>query len=205
VKVDHLEVLVEEPSMEAALRALLPRIVSASFEVYTYNGKDDLLAKLPERLRGYAKWIPQSWRIVVVVDEDRTPCRTLKAKLEAIAAEAKLTTLSVARAKKKPPVVINRIAVEELEAWYFGDWEAVRAAYPKVPETIPAQAKFRNPDAITGGTWEAFERVLKDAGYFSEGLRKIEAARTIATQMVPERNQSKSFQVLRDALTTDFA
>jgi hypothetical protein len=26
-------------------------------------------------------------------------------------------------------VVVNRLAIEELEAWYFGDWEAVRAAY----------------------------------------------------------------------------
>jgi len=44
----HLELLVEEPSMEAFLRALLPRVLPAgrTFEVHAFQGKDDLLAKL---------------------------------------------------------------------------------------------------------------------------------------------------------------
>lgn len=41
-----------------------------------------------------------------------------------VAANAKLTTWSSARGE--PYVVVNRIAVEELAAWYFGDWEVVR-------------------------------------------------------------------------------
>jgi hypothetical protein len=97
-------------------------------------------------------------------------------------------------------MVVTRLAIEELEAWYFGDWEAVRAAYPRLPATIPAQAKYRDPDAIVGGTWEALERILQKAGYFSLGLAKIEAARAIAAHMVPERNTSRSFQILRNAL-----
>ena len=201
MSVEHIEVLVEEPSMEAAMRVLLPRIMGeTSFEVYPYQGKVDLLARLPDRLRGYAKWLPPTSRVLVIVDRDDDDCLKLKAKLEASAADAKLPTRSTA--KKRPPVVINRIAIEELEAWYFGDWSAVRAAYPKVPATIPEQAKYRDPDAISGGTWEAFERVLQAAGYFSPGLPKIEAARTIAAQMDPGRNRSKSFQVLHQALTT---
>jgi hypothetical protein len=37
--VEHVELLVEEPSMEAALRLLLPRILGElSFEVYPYGG-----------------------------------------------------------------------------------------------------------------------------------------------------------------------
>lgn len=188
--------------MEAAMRVLLPRIVGeTSFEVYPHQGKDDLLARLPDRLRGYAKWLPATSRVLVIVDRDDDDCVKLKAKLEAIAASANLLTPSTAKKKKRSPVVINRIAVEELEAWYFGDWSAVRAAYPKVPATIPEQAKYRDPDAVTGGTWEAFERVLQTAGYFPSGLPKIEAARTVAAQMTPESNRSKSFQVLHQALT----
>jgi hypothetical protein len=91
--------------------------------------------------------------------------------------------------------------IEELEAWYFGDWEAVRRAYPKVDATIPAQAKYRDPDAIKGGTWEALERALKKAGYFKSGLRKVELARAVAEHMEPGRNTSHSFKVLRTALT----
>jgi hypothetical protein len=97
--------------------------------------------------------------------------------------------------------VINRIVVEELEAWYFGDWQAVRSAFPSVPESIPRQAGYRIPDEIRGGTWERFEQVLKRAGYFSTGLRKLECAKAVARHMRPERNGSRSFQAFLEALS----
>lgn len=195
--VAHVEVLVEEPSAEAALRLLLPRILGAvTFEVYRHTCKDDLLARLPERLRGYASWLPDDWRIVVVVDRDDDDCATLKGRLERMAHDAGLAT----RASGGAIQVVTRLAIEELEAWFFGDWEAVRAAYPRVNPNIPRQAPYRDPDAIRGGTWEAFERVLQRAGYFSTGLRKIEAARAVATHMVPDRNTSPSVGALRASL-----
>ncbi len=185
--------------MEAALRLLLPKMLGPiTFDVYVHQCKSDLLARLPERLRGYAKWLPSSWRIVVVVDRDSEDCVALKAKLENMAIETGLTTRS--RTENRAYKVVNRLAIEELEAWYFGDWVAVKAAYPRVPTTIPSQPKYRDPDAIKGGTWEAFERILRKAGYFKGGLRKIEAAQTIAAHMDPANNASKSFQVLRAAL-----
>jgi hypothetical protein len=96
--------------------------------------------------------------------------------------------------------VINRVVVEELEAWYFGDWEAVCAAYPRVARNAVQKRGLRNPDAIEGGAWETFERILQRAGYFRNGLRKIEVARTIGVHMNVDRNTSRSFQALRDAL-----
>lgn len=44
----HLEILVEEPSMEAFLRELLPRMLGdkVSFEIYPFQCKGDLLSKL---------------------------------------------------------------------------------------------------------------------------------------------------------------
>jgi hypothetical protein len=96
--------------------------------------------------------------------------------------------------------VTNRIAIEELEAWYFGDWQAVRKAYPRAPVNLPQRAGYRHPDSISGGTWEALERTLRSAGYFPGGLRKIEAAREIARHMDPARNRSRSFCNLRDTL-----
>jgi hypothetical protein len=48
---------------------------------------------------------------------------------------------------------------------------------------------------------EAFERVLQNGGYFKTGLRKIEAARLVAAQMIPARNSSTSFRVLCAALS----
>ncbi|MFA6107503.1 MAG: DUF4276 family protein [Candidatus Latescibacterota bacterium] len=199
MSVDHLEVLVEEPSMEAALRLLLGKMIGdMTFEIYPYQCKDELLARLPERLRGYAKFIPSTWRIVVVVDRDGDDCHELKARLERMANDAGLRTRSTAGSTQY--AVVNRLVIEELEAWFFGDWEAVRMAYPRVPVTVPSKAKYRDSDAVAGGTWEAFERVLQSAGYFKTGLRKIEAARAVSERMVPSRNRSRSFQVLRRTL-----
>ncbi len=199
MSVGHVEVLVEEPSTHAALEALLPRILRGpSFTVHPHQGKEDLLKNLPSRLRGYANFLPDDWRILILVDRDEEDCRALKRRLERIAQQAGLTTRSSAR--NRPYVVINRIACEELEAWYFGDWEAVRAAYPRVPLTIPAKRGFRDPDAIKGGTWESLERVLQRAGYFEAGLSKIALAQDVALHMVPVRNSSRSFMAFVEAL-----
>jgi hypothetical protein len=199
MSVQHVEVLVEDPSMEAAVRVLLPQVLGdLSFAVYGYRCKEDLLAKLPNRLRGYAAWLPTEWRIVVIVDRDDDDCHDLKRRMEGIAADARLRTRTASGGGEYS--VVNRLAIEELEAWYFGDWAAVRAAYPRASETIPLRASYRDLDAIRGGTWEAFERVLQKGGYYRRGLRKIEAARAIAPHWSIDENGSRSFQVLRDVL-----
>jgi integrase len=196
----HLELLVEEPSMEAFLRVLLPRLLpqDCSFEVHPFQGKHDLLGKLESRLRGYAHWLPDDWRIVVVVDRDDDDCQVLKQRLEEMAAAAGLRTRSCAKAG--PWQVVNRIAIEELEAWYFGDWAAVCSAYPRVSRTIPAQKRYREPDAIRGGTWEAFQRILKRYGHYETGLRKIEAARILGAHFDPGRCRSHSFLKFHEAI-----
>lgn len=200
MRAEHLEILVEEPSMEGFLRALLPRLLGeeATFDVYPFQGKDDLLQKLPDRLKAYAAWLPKTWRVVVVVDRDDDDCQKLKESLEEVAARAGLKTRRSAAAATWQAV--TRIAIEELEAWYFGDWDAVHELYPKVPKTVPEKAGYRNPDSIAGGTWEAFERVLQKAGYFESGLRKTELARAMGQRMDARRNRSRSFGIFRDAL-----
>lgn len=199
MKAEHLEILVEEPSMEAFLRELLPRLLGekATFDIYPYQGKDDLLSKLHSRLQGYASWLPNNWRVVVIVDRDDDDCEVLKRRMEQAAAGT-LHTRKAGAAQTWQ--VVNRIAIEELEAWYFGDWDAVRKAYPRVPETIPQKAPYRNPDKIQGGSWEAFERILQRVGYFKTGLRKMEAARALGKRMNPAQNRSRSFAVFRDAV-----
>jgi len=196
----HFELLVEEPSMEAFLRALLPRLLpqDRTFEVHPFQGKNDLLGKLGPRLRGYAAWLPADWRIVVVVDRDDEDCCVLKRQLEAIARRAGLVSRS--RAGKVPWQLVNRIAIEELEAWYFGDWAAVRAAYPRASANVPRRQGFRDPDAIAGGTWQAFERVMQAHGYFKGGLAKIEAARAIGAHVDPARSSSYSFRAFSEAI-----
>jgi len=197
----YIDFLVEEESAEVALRNLVPKIVGEDipFNIHAYQGKLDLLEKLPRRLRGYSSWLPDDWRIVALVDGDRQDCKELKAELEQIARGAGLVTRSMPSSGGKFHV-LNRLAIEELEAWFFGDVEALVAAYPRIPRTLQKRRGYRNPDAIGGGTWEAMERVLQKAGYYPGGLPKIEAARNISVNMDPNRNMSKSFRVFRDAL-----
>lgn len=194
-----VEVLVEEPSAKQVPDRLLPVIVpDVDCVVRDFRGKTTLLKELPKRLAGYAnrlRWEPL--KIVVLIDRDDDDCRELKARLEGEAKAAGLTTRDTSPGSFQ---VLNRIAVAELEAWFFGDVPALCHAYPKVPRSLGAQAKYRTPDAIRGGTWEALERVMQDHGYHGSGLRKLECARLAAEKMDVEANTSRSFQTFRDGL-----
>ena len=195
----HIEFLLEEPSAEAALTAILPKILAdnVSFHFHVFEGKRDLLKQLPLRLRGYRPWLPADSRIFVLIDEDRQDCQKLKAQLEQAAREAGFLTKSHPNSKGDFRIV-NRLAVEELEAWFFGDVEALRTAYPRVSKTFHNRPKYQDPDAITGGTWEALGRLLKQ--YYPNFLPKRVVAQKIAPHMEPSRNRSRSFQVFVEGL-----
>ena len=178
--------------MEAFLRSLLPRVlpVTCGFEVHSFRDKFNLLGNLESRLRAYARWLPEYCRIIVMVDRDNDDCRALKERLEAASAAAGLRSRAHAGGSRWQ--VVNRIVIEELEAWYFGDWQAVRGAYPRVSQHVQRSKRYRDPDAIKQ-TWEAFERIMQGRGYFSTGLRKVDAAREVAAHIDPGRNRSASF------------
>ena len=197
----HIIFFVEEPSMEYALKDLLPGfgLTPDMFQIITFQCKDELLENLNQQLTAYANWVPEDYFFVVLVDRDDDDCHELKNNLEIISQTAGFTSkTSVGR--NEPFRVLNRIVIEELEAWYFGDADALRAAYPGVSATLEKQQNYRDPDAIRGGTWETLERVLKQKGYFKGGISKTILARDICKHMQIERNRSKSFQVFRDGL-----
>ena len=194
----YLEFLLEEPSMEAFLQEWLPRQFPAlGFACHAFQGKQALLRKLESRLRGYRRWLPDHHRLVVIVDQDNDDCKALKRRLEAMCQSAGLSTRSTQGSWQ----VATCIAIEELEAWYFGDWQAVQAAYPQAAPNVPRQARFRNPDQIRGGTWEAFQTVMNQRGYFPGGLRKMQAAQAIGAHIDPARTTSPSFRHLAQALS----
>ncbi|RKU06733.1 hypothetical protein C6501_18375 [Candidatus Poribacteria bacterium] len=196
----HIKFFLEEPSAEVTLRHILPKILLPDIICifHAFEGKDDMLEELPKLMKGH-QWIPDNWRIIVLIDEDRKDCHELKAYLEKAAHDAGFVTKSSA-APDENFQVVNRIAIEELEAWFFGDVEALHAAYPRISKNLQAQAKYRYPDAIRGGTYEALERLLKQARYYKSYLPKREVAQNIAQHMEPSRNRSKSFQVFVEGL-----
>lgn len=188
----YADFFVEEPSMEAFLNAWLPRrLAGTGYRIIAFQGKKDLLRKLENRLRGYRRWIPEDYRLVVIVDRDSDDCSELFRRIEAIYDSVNLKSRSTYPAEWQ---VATCIAIEELEAWYFGDWSAVRTVYHRVSPNIPAQSRYRNPDSITGGTWEAFEHVMKRGKYFAGGLQKTQAAHNIGTHIDATRSSSPSFK-----------
>lgn len=198
-----LHFYVEEPSAEAALIELVPRILTEyagqyEYDVFPFQGKTNLLRNLPARLKAYRHRV-DLWRVFVLIDQDEQDCRSLKADLERIAHEAGLNT----RATNPDQIqVVNRIVVEELESWFFGDVPAIVAAYHRVDPNLAEQAAYRDPDAIAGGVWERLERILAYA--HPGGLEKVRAAGDIARHMEPIRNRSRSFQTFRRALLDVF-
>ncbi len=196
----HIKFFLEELSAEIALRHILPKILSSDVICifHAFEGKDDMLEELPKLMKGH-QWIPDDWRIVVLIDEDRTDCHELKANLEKAAHETGFVTKSNA-APDEDFQVVNRIVIEELEAWFFGDVEALRAAYPKIPKNLQSKARFRNPDTIQGGTYEALRDLLIQKKYYRERIPKTTVAQRIAEHMEPSRNRSKSFQVFVEGL-----
>lgn len=194
-----VELMLEEPSAEVTVRVLVPKIIpGVDFTTVAFNSKNELLRKLPGRLRGCAVGMPFAGnKVVVLVDRDADDCARLRKTLNDIVVASGLRTASAVRDRETGDVLL-RIVVEELEAWFFGDVPAIRKAYPRVPENLADQVKYRDPDAISGGTWEALELVLQRHGYHRERLRKLTAAAEIAPHMDVENNRSRSFQVFRD-------
>ncbi len=190
----RLEILVEEPSMEAALREFMPKILRgrAGWKPINMGSKDKLLKALPDRLRAYRKRIDkgEDLKIIVLVDRDSDNCESLKQRLETIAHKACLTTKTAVNDQGDFQVV-TRIAIEELEAWFMGDVDALKAAFTSL-KSVNFPGNFRNPD--NGGTWERLHRFLKRHRIYRKSYPKIEAARKIAKHMEPGRNRSRSFQ-----------
>lgn len=68
--------------MEALLEELLPRVVPGhTFGIHPHQGKPDLLSKVEQRLRAYARMTWPDLRVVIVVDRDSDNCFVLKKRL----------------------------------------------------------------------------------------------------------------------------
>lgn len=196
-----IELLVEEISAKAALDQLLPRLLPGhSCRVRVFEGWQDLLGQLKVLLQGYHKrifWEGQTeLRVVVLLDGDGI-CARRKAALEAKAAEAGLLTKTTA-GPGEVFHVLNRIAVQELEAWWLGDREAIMAAYPGVK---PHHFKGTDRDSDTSlKPNDVLWGVLKQGRYFLTGKRKTQWATDISQQLNLEENTSASFQAFRQGL-----
>ncbi len=197
----RIEFLLEEESAEAALRILVPKLLPAHYvsRFRVFEGCTDLLKQLTGLLKGYHKRITQpgqqDLRIVVLLDADGVATRRLT-ELEASAVAAGLLTYAQATTGQVF-YVVNTLAVQELEAWYLGDRDAIQMAYPRVrPQHFGGLPT--NPDTIPDA-WETLLRVLQQADpRATKG--KVRWAEAIAPHLDLPANKSPSFQHFRQSL-----
>lgn len=208
----HIEILVEDTSGEKLLQVLLPQLMGAHGEPHTwrlhaYKGigripkglvtkadpaKRILLDQLPKLLRGYAN-TPGIDAVVIVLDTDKRDCAAFLSELKAVAI-----------ACNPLPNTLFRLAIEEMEAWYFGDQDALLAAYPRAKREV--LGKYVQDSACD--TWEMLadavhfggSAAIKKAGWPLPGQIKHDWAEKIGPFMNPELNVSPSFCKLRDGL-----
>lgn len=208
----HIEILVEDSSGEKLLTDLLPRFLGAqgephSWRVHAYRGigriprnltaasdpaKRILLDQLPRLLQGYGK-TPGIDVVVIVLDTDTRDCVEFLGELRSLADRC-----------EPAPRTLFRLAIEEVEAWYLGDRQAIEAAYPRAK----ADVLNRYVQDSACGTWELLadavypggSAAIKKAGWPLPGQIKHEWAEKIGPLLVPDRNLSPSFCKLRDGL-----
>jgi len=208
----HIEILVEDASGGKLLEALLPKLLGPTGDPHTWRIKaykgigripknlqavSDvanriLLDQLPRLLRGYGK-TPTIDAVLVVLDSDNRDCTEFLAELKALTASC-----------HPVPNTLFRIAIEEMEAWYFGDRQALLEAYPQAK--VEVLARYQQ-DRVCG-TWELLadaifpggSAALMKAGWPLPGQVKYEWAEKIGPLLDLDRNLSPSFGKLREGL-----
>lgn len=208
----HIEILVEDSSGEKLLEVILPKLLGEqgsphSWRVHAYKGigripknlnagadpvKRILLDQLPRLLQGYGR-TPGIDAVVVVLDTDKRNCVDFLSELKALAVGC-----------NPAPQTLFRLAIEEVEAWYLGDRQALESAYPRAK----ADVLNRYTQDSACDTWELLadavypggSAAIKKAGWPLPGQIKHEWAEKIGPLLEPDSNVSPSFGKLRDGL-----
>ena len=165
--------------MRVLLEGLLPRLFpDLNFMCIAHEGKGDLEKSLPRKLKNWQ--IPDD-KFVVVRDADGNDCKSLKNALS-----------DVCLACKRPDTLI-RIVCQELEAWYFGQPEALAAVFSDASlKNLGAKARYRVPDALV--------QPSKHLAELCPSFQKIGTARAIAPHLSYEANTSSSFRVFIEGI-----
>jgi len=201
----HFEILIEDQSGSRAMEILLPKLLEANitFRVHAYKGighipkglkpnsdasKRQLLNQLPRILRGYGK-VPDCGTILVICDLDDRDKEQFLSELNNILDNC-----------RPQPKTFFFLAIEEFEAWYLGDLNAIRKAYPNAKNNI---INSYSNDSICG-TWELLadaicsggHKALVKKGWWAVGEQKIAWAKSISPNMDVEINKSPSFNAM---------
>jgi hypothetical protein len=216
----HFEILVEDQSGKKALDILVPKIIGSehigskhTFRVISYKGighiprdmkeakdarKRILLENLPRLLKGYGNTFHgysnnYQATVILVCDLDDRCLKTFRRDL-----------FGILNACNPEPETRFCIEIEEGEAWFLGDLNAINKAYPKARAAV--LNSYEN-DSICG-TWEKLADAvypggsskLSQKGWQVVGIEKSKWAEAIAPSMAIMNNKSPSFCYFRDKL-----
>lgn len=204
-----VEVLCEDKSSIAVLENLIPEILEDFPEIvgeifiYPHRGKGKLpydisekpksfasalLDLLPAKLRAYEQvYQDDEIILVIVLDADDNQESEIYQEIE-----------HVLGSEFPDKYFVIGIAVEEMEAWLLGDYQALSKAYPKLDYSI---LKSYQQDSVCG-TWEILAKAIlgKQAsdlikvGYPAVGIYKNIWAKEISPYMRIDNNHSPSYQ-----------
>jgi len=211
----HFDFLIEDLSGKKMLTALLPKIIISSntYTIKHYSGIGHLpknlkrtpdpktrgiLNNLPKLIEGFGKTYQgygENYKVtlIVVIDLDS---RNKKDFLQVLN--------KILDSCTSQPSTYFCFMIEEGEAWFLGDINAIKQAYPKVKQTI---LKSYIPDSICD-TWELLadaiypggREALKRKGTSYIGREKSNWAKNITPHIDVENNKSQSFQYFREVL-----
>ncbi len=171
----HLVFMLEEESAQHFLEALLPELLpnSVSFQCIPHQGNTDLKRSIRRKLPAWRNTPGIKTVFIILHDQDNCDCIALKNHLRQLCAPS-----------NRHPLI--RIICRELEAWYFGDLDAVQKVFPKFSANLyKNKARFRNPDAI--------DKPGKELKNIIPNFGKIHAAKEIPKHMDIRNNTSASF------------
>jgi len=205
----HIVFLLEDQSSEKAMKNLIPKLLDdgVTYDTRSYLGIGDLpkhmtkdtdvkrqmlLNDLPRKLKGYGR-TPGYDAIIVICDLDKRDKVEFLNELNGILDEC-----------NPKPNTLFCLSVEEFEAWYLGDINAIQAAYPKA--NIRALRNYKNDEIC--GTWELLadaiykggRKALQAKGYPTIGIQKSIWAEEISLHMDVNINLSPSFNFMRNQL-----
>ena len=174
--------IVEEPSKEAFLTALLPHFdIPDTLNVYYQSGTGY------SEFGGLVRKVLREWRtpgvqFVILCDQDQSNCVAKKQELLAAVPEHIRRRVAV------------RIVCDELESWYVGEPAALEQALPELG-SVSAIPELRGaPDAIARPS----RRIAQGIGRAK--LKKVALAESISVRMDPDANTSHSFNLFVQTL-----
>jgi hypothetical protein len=211
----HFEILVEDRSGKTALDILVPKIIGEdhTFKIYPYKGigriprnmKDTqnaaeriLLESLPKLLKGYGKTFngyPTDYpaAVIVVCDLDDRCLKRFRQELYHI----------LKNCNPKPKTRFC-FAIEEGEAWFLGDLNAIRTAFPRAKNQILSayvnDSICKTWEKLADAVYPGGSMALSAAGWQVIGMQKSRWAEKISPHMIVDSNESPSFCYFRDKL-----